>query len=225
MDRIVIRTLEDRNKIVDWVLDELRAMGNEFINFPIALGNGEIRDISSETLLEFKVREDRMVEISVSSLSSNKYLFSFEASFDGGEIKNKVYSKNVDPQKAKEREKEFDVWRFSLALWQSVNFFVAHYRKEIEKTVKVKGERVNDSKSSKGKKKRGSIVYFRTYTIDPDLIRTLPHEAAHRNGPDHEFGVRGHFRHYRSGKVVWISPYTKCKGRGERLDRTYIAKV
>jgi len=40
--------------------------------------------------------------------------------------------------------------------------------------------------------------------------------------PQHEFDVRGHMRHYKSGKVVYIRPYTKCKGRGTKIIHEYI---
>lgn len=35
--------------------------------------------------------------------------------------------------------------------------------------------------------------------------------------------VKGHFRHYKNGKVTYVKPYTKGKGKGERptIDREY----
>lgn len=39
--------------------------------------------------------------------------------------------------------------------------------------------------------------------------------------PSHEFGVRGHVRHYKNGKEVFIKPYTKCKGRGKNPPQFY----
>lgn len=39
--------------------------------------------------------------------------------------------------------------------------------------------------------------------------------------PSHEFGVRGHIRHYKNGREVFIKPYTKCKGRGLPVSQTY----
>lgn len=40
--------------------------------------------------------------------------------------------------------------------------------------------------------------------------------------PQHEFDVRGHMRHLKSGKVVYVKPYTKCKGRGTKIVHEYI---
>lgn len=41
----------------------------------------------------------------------------------------------------------------------------------------------------------------------------------HHNTPNGEFNVRGHFRHYSNGKVVWIDEYKK--GTGKRKDKIY----
>lgn len=39
--------------------------------------------------------------------------------------------------------------------------------------------------------------------------------------PSYEFGVRGHIRHYKNGKEVFIKPYIKCKGRGKHPAQFY----
>lgn len=41
----------------------------------------------------------------------------------------------------------------------------------------------------------------------------------HHSSPKGEFGVRGHFRHYADGKVVWIAEYKK--GKGKRKDKEF----
>jgi len=40
-----------------------------------------------------------------------------------------------------------------------------------------------------------------------------------RSSPSGEFSVRGHYRHYRSGKVIWIDEYRK--GSGKKKSKTY----
>lgn len=45
-----------------------------------------------------------------------------------------------------------------------------------------------------------------------------------RSSPHGAFNVRGHYRHYKSGKVVWIEEYTK--GVGKKKPKTYaIGKI
>lgn len=44
------------------------------------------------------------------------------------------------------------------------------------------------------------------------------------SSPNGAFNVRGHYRHYKSGKVVWIEEYTK--GAGKKKPKTYaIGKI
>lgn len=37
----------------------------------------------------------------------------------------------------------------------------------------------------------------------------------------HQFGVQGHYRHYKSGKVSYINPYIKCKDKPKLETNTY----
>ena len=38
------------------------------------------------------------------------------------------------------------------------------------------------------------------------------------------FGVRGHFRHYKTGKVVYIKPYTKGNDTQKQMQKRYVIK-
>lgn len=51
---------------------------------------------------------------------------------------------------------------------------------------------------------------IKLYSSTNEVIR----EFRTRRPCNFEFGVRGHVRHYKSGKVIWIEPYTKNKGKG-----------
>lgn len=44
-------------------------------------------------------------------------------------------------------------------------------------------------------------------------------QKGHHACPSYEFTVRGHFRHYKNGKTIWISEYQK--GTGVRKDKIY----
>ena len=43
--------------------------------------------------------------------------------------------------------------------------------------------------------------------------------GGHHRSPRGQFSVRGHYRHYRNGKTVWIAEYTK--GAGKKLATKY----
>lgn len=62
--------------------------------------------------------------------------------------------------------------------------------------------------------KKGITYLFRTRNGTP--ILTAP---GHHNSPAGSFSVRGHYRHYKSGRIVWIPPYQK--GQGKQKNKTY----
>ena len=61
------------------------------------------------------------------------------------------------------------------------------------------------SASKKGKDARNSVTYVLRATRSG--IAAIP-QGSHAS-PSREFSVRGHFRHYKSGKVVWVDEYRK----------------
>ena len=75
-------------------------------------------------------------------------------------------------------------------------------------------------KPGKKSKKRATA---NTYIIKRtrDSICVVP--EGHHASPQGEFTVRGHFRHYKSGKVVWIAEY--IKGAGGKREKTYKLKA
>lgn len=63
----------------------------------------------------------------------------------------------------------------------------------------------------------GSTVYLlKKYKGSPRLC-----VQGVRQKPSEEFSVRGHYRHYKSGKVVWVDEFSKCKDSGNKRDKTY----
>lgn len=87
----------------------------------------------------------------------------------------------------------------------------------------------DQSKSSKKKSKKGRnrIPLIRNvYTINLDKDKQLPVVKIPRKvGPrQFEFTTRGHWRHYKSGKVIWINEHLNCVGK-PRKPKDYVANV
>ena len=81
--------------------------------------------------------------------------------------------------------------------------------------------------SKKSKKGRNRIPLVRSvYTISLDKDKQLPSIKIPRKvGPrQFEFTTRGHWRHYKSGKVIWINEHLNCVGK-PRKPKDYIANV
>lgn len=83
----------------------------------------------------------------------------------------------------------------------------------------------NENASPKGKKesqnnpKRSRSAKGITYILRRSNTREAVLPAGKHSSPQGVFSVRGHYRHYKNGKVVWIDEYKK--GEGNQKKRTY----
>jgi hypothetical protein len=71
----------------------------------------------------------------------------------------------------------------------------------------------------KSTKKRPKVRQGITYILRSNNGRLLAAPQGSHASPSGVFSVRGHYRHYKDGKTVWISPYQK--GTGKEKTKTY----
>lgn len=88
-------------------------------------------------------------------------------------------------------------------------------------TVEVEPEKGREGKTSHKPVKRPTSKPRKrtTYIIRKVGGTLLAAPSGSHASPRGIFSVRGHFRHYKSGKVVWISEYKK--GTGKKKSKTY----
>lgn len=72
------------------------------------------------------------------------------------------------------------------------------------------------TKSTPKKRRNKEVTYILTRGKGRPSIRP---QGSH-SSPRGQFSVRGHYRHYRSGKVVWVAEYRKGVGK-EKKNTTY----
>lgn len=82
--------------------------------------------------------------------------------------------------------------------------------KQLRKTGSLEDHRAYGNK----KKKTGY-----TYILTSSAQHTSAVSSGSRRKIDHAFSVRGHWRHYKSGKTIWIEQFTK--GKGKHKDKNY----
>lgn len=73
------------------------------------------------------------------------------------------------------------------------------------------------SSGKKGKDTRNSVTYILRATRNG--VAAIP-QGSHAS-PSKEFSVRGHFRHYKSGKVVWVDEYRKGTDQKKKKSKRY----
>lgn len=64
--------------------------------------------------------------------------------------------------------------------------------------------------------KRDNVIYL--FNKEPSGRLSIKRKGERRS-PQGQFNVRGHFRHLKGGKVIWIAEYKK--GTGTRKNKTY----
>jgi hypothetical protein len=103
--------------------------------------------------------------------------------------------------------------------FRSLMLFAAYYREEVERTrvvSRVAKPRKNGSARKGGKR----MLTVRRYTIDSETVSELPQPKRRYEKHTEAWGVRGHYRTYKSGKTVWVKGYTKGNAE-KRSDRDY----
>lgn len=123
----------------------------------------------------------------------------------------------------KEKEKElftdiYSMWKTIMALFKSkgdgfeIDRKSYNFNDNSTKTNKV-------TSTSLQANKKNTVTYI-VDTHNKQGICIKPKGS--RNSPHGEFGVRGHYRHYSSGKVVWIKPFLKGKSpKSKKKNKTY----
>ena len=142
------------------------------------------------------------------------------------------YTKHEDILKLVQADTEAGFKKVA-SLWFAVMILSLYYRPIVESHRKVTAAKEEPRKEGKtgkpgkkGKQKRTKIIYTKQYTLTGAVLDEIPPVQHRRAKPSHEFSVKGHFRHYKSGKVAWISPQIRCKGRGEaKRVNEYIARL
>jgi hypothetical protein len=227
MDCIVIRNQEDKNAICEWVVDFLKGMPNEKVPFIPPFENGKFMVESDGFSIWFKCLEDGEVTFRVYSVDGSKMpLFSFEYNYSTQQVKNKQFNSSLyDISRVSELESKSQYCLRLAMLWFSVMLLATYYHPEFESRKIVTAEKARAGKRAKNRKKSARTLYTRSYVIDAEMVGKIQRKTKQRANPSHEFSVRGHYRHYKSGKTVWIRPHIRCKGKGKATDRTYIAKL
>lgn len=109
-----------------------------------------------------------------------------------------------------------------ISLYCTLMAYMEHHR-EVVTQQDVRTQRPQDPKKKKKKKKQVTYLRKTIYTFS-GTIKTDPEANTLEKGkrgytaPTEPFKVHGHWRHYKSGKKVWVSGYVKNKQEGKEPD-------
>ena len=212
MDKIVVRTNADMTRVIEWAD---RLVGAQI---KIAFPEAEIEFQEEDIVLRFRDEGQDIVW--------------FEAEMAGRKVvewRSNLETGGIEELRiAAEGEKKIGL---SLLLAQdntvakcvrkfrSLMLFAAYYREEVERTKVV--TRTEKKRKNGGSRKGGKrMLTVRKYTIGSEVLSELPDVKRWYERHTDSWGVRGHYRTYKSGKTVWVRPFVKGKNGGQS-DREY----
>lgn len=114
-----------------------------------------------------------------------------------------------------------------------VNKVLSEYQDATTTTLKVDSSKNKSKKSkSKSKNKRKDKTYIRYIKIDAEKVKYINNNKITKNTDDkrsyerhtEEWTRAGHYRHYKSGKVVWIDK-SKVRAKSNTKDKSVIYKL
>ena len=93
-----------------------------------------------------------------------------------------------------------------ITVYSSLMAYICYYKPE--KAARQQQRQTPGDQKAAAKKKKSGITYLLNSSGRGPALRTRGTHAS----PAGSFSVRGHYRKYKSGAVVWIDPYIKGKG-------------
>lgn len=113
----------------------------------------------------------------------------------------------------------------AITVWATVMAYIVNF--EPETVEKEQGETKNKESKRRNTSPRGqkrpqnSVLYLNPIKYITESKNAVQHKYTH---PSCAFSVRGHYRHLKSGKVVYVHPYEKNTGK-EKDKRNKIVKI
>lgn len=213
MDKIIVRTNADMQRVIDWAD---RLVGAQIkVVFPEA----EIEFQEEEILLRF--RDEGQGIVWFEAEMAGRKVVEWRSNLETGDI--------PELRVAAEGEKKIGL---SLLLardntvakcvgkFRALMLFAAYYREEVERTRVVERRNLGTKNRKSGKRGNKRMLTVRRYMIGEELLSELPQPKRKYEKHTDSWGVRGHYRTYKSGKTVWVKGYTKGD-LSKRSDREY----
>ena len=128
----------------------------------------------------------------------------------GQQLPGGLFKEQKDTTKLQKEDKQSII-----TVYASLMALIVYHEPEPTAAREPRQEREKKAKKTKQRAQKSGVTYlFRSSSSGPQVIRRGGHAR-----PAGAFTVRGHYRHYKDGRAVWIKPYKK--GAGKQQHKTY----
>lgn len=210
MDRIVVRTNADMQRVIDW---SAKLTG---VPVKLAFPEAEIEFQEEDIVLRFRDEGESVVWFECEM--AGRKVVEWRSNLDDGGVAELHISGTGDTKVKMSMILAMDnTVAKCVGKFRALMLFAAYYREEVERTKVV--ERTAKKRNSGSARKGGKrMLTVRKYVVSEELLSELPRKYERHTD---SWGVRGHYRTYKSGKTVWVRPFIKGSA-GKKADREYI---
>lgn len=213
MDKIIVRTNADMTRVIEWA-DRLTG-----VPVKLAFPEAEISFEEEGILLRFREEAPGLVWFECDM--AGRKVVEWRSNLETGDIPElHVAAEGERKAKMSMLLMMDNTVAKCVRKFRALMLFAAYYHEEVQRTRVV--ERTEKKRKNGSARKGGNrrMLTVRKYVIGEEVLSELPQPKRKYEKHTESFGVRGHYRTLRSGKTVWVRPYTKGEKVG-RSDREY----
>ena len=215
-NKIIVDTIEKTEKIIEWYQQNKDWLDVEEFRIPIP---SALVELPEEDIKFYYEQEGVFVRLHL--YMGGVYVCNYRYDPKTQEIENIVFPAGLSKEKRKVARMVLAADRtpYKEALkFHSLMCFATHYRNCIE-TTEQKEKRISHKHRKSLRRSGGATPLITTYRIDS---RPIPADGAKRHyaKPTEQVSVRGFYRTTKTGKRVWVRPFTKYNGNSEN-NKTY----
>lgn len=214
MDRIVVRTNADMQRVLDWSAK----LTGTVVELPFPEAEIEFQ----EELIKLRFRDEGESVVWFELEMAGRKIVEWRSNFSDGSIPELKIAAEGEKKAALAMLLARDnTVAKCVGKFRALMLFAAYYREEVERTKVVERKSLGTKIRKNGKRSNKRMLTVRKYTVGEELLGELPQPKRKYEKHTESFGVRGHYRTLRSGKVVWVRPFVKGQ-RENVIDRDYI---
>ena len=215
-NKIIVDTIEKTERIIEWYRQNKDWLDAEEFRIPIP---SALVELPEEDIKFYYEQEGVFVRLHL--YMGGVYVCNYRYDPKTQEIENIVFPAGLSKEKRKVARMVLAADRtpYKEALkFHSLMCFATHYRNCIE-TTEQKEKRISHKHRKSLRRSGGATPLITTYRIDS---RPIPADGAkrHYTKPTEQVSVRGFYRITKTGKRVWVRPFTKYNGNSEN-NKTY----
>lgn len=210
MDKIIVRTNADMQRVIDWAD---RLVGAQI---KVAFPEAEIEFQEEDILLRF--RDEGQGIVWFEAEMAGRKVVEWRSNLETGGVEDLIVAAEGEKKALMSMVLASDnTVAKCVRKFRALMLFAAYYHEEVQRTRVVERTAKPGKNRKSGKRSNRRMPTVRKYTVGGEMLNELPRKYERHT---ESWGVRGHYRTYKSGRVVWVRPYTKGDAE-KRNDKEY----